>query len=84
LPELKDDTTKGHVKLQHVAFEYTTIDDLLNSYMRIKEMGIEPVLTTDHEHPLAKMIMQNTKDGIQVVIELTPKFFSAWDLGKTM
>jgi uncharacterized pyridoxamine 5'-phosphate oxidase family protein len=36
------------------------------------------------EHPLAKMIMQNTKDGIQVVIELTPKFFSAWDLGKTM
>ena len=36
------------------------------------------------EHPLAKMIMQNTKNGIQVVIELTPKFFSAWDLGKTM
>jgi hypothetical protein len=28
-----------------VAFEYATIDDLLNSYMRIKELGIEPVLT---------------------------------------
>jgi general stress protein 26 len=36
------------------------------------------------EHPLAKMIMENTKNGIQVVIELTPKFFSAWDFGKPM
>jgi uncharacterized pyridoxamine 5'-phosphate oxidase family protein len=36
------------------------------------------------EHPFAKMIMMNTKNGIQVVIELTPKFFSAWDLGKIM
>lgn len=36
------------------------------------------------EHPLAKMIMENTKNGIEVVIELTPKFFSAWDLGKTV
>src|SRR5262249_46024506 len=40
LPELKDDADKkGHVKLQHVAFEYGTIDDLLNSYTRIKELG---------------------------------------------
>jgi len=30
------------------------------------------------------MIMENTKNGIEVVIELTPKFFSAWDLGKVM
>ena len=36
------------------------------------------------EHPLATMIMENTKNGIEVVIELTPKFFSAWDLGKVM
>jgi general stress protein 26 len=36
------------------------------------------------EHPLAKMIMENTRNGIEVVIELTPKFFSAWDLGKAV
>jgi hypothetical protein len=36
------------------------------------------------EHPFAKMIMENTKNGIQVVIELAPKFFSAWGLGKAM
>jgi nitroimidazol reductase NimA-like FMN-containing flavoprotein (pyridoxamine 5'-phosphate oxidase superfamily) len=36
------------------------------------------------EHPLAKMIMENTKNGTEIVIELTPKFFSAWDFGKPM
>jgi general stress protein 26 len=36
------------------------------------------------EHPLAKMIIDNTKKGIEVVIELTPKFFSAWDFSKGM
>jgi general stress protein 26 len=34
------------------------------------------------EHPLAKMLMENVKNGIEVVIEITPKFFSAWDFGK--
>jgi general stress protein 26 len=37
-----------------------------------------------NEHPLAKMILENTKNGIQVVIELVPKFFSAWDFSKAM
>jgi general stress protein 26 len=34
------------------------------------------------EHPLAKMLMENTSNGIEVVIEITPKFFSAWDFSK--
>ena len=29
------------------------------------------------EHPLAKMIIENTKDGTEVMIEIIPKFFSA-------
>jgi uncharacterized pyridoxamine 5'-phosphate oxidase family protein len=36
------------------------------------------------EHPLAKMIMENTRKGTQIVIEIIPKFFSAWDFEKTM
>jgi nitroimidazol reductase NimA-like FMN-containing flavoprotein (pyridoxamine 5'-phosphate oxidase superfamily) len=36
------------------------------------------------EHPIAKMIIENTKNGIEVVIEITPKFFSAWDFSKAM
>jgi hypothetical protein len=31
------------------------------------------------EHPLAKMIIENTKTGTEVVIGIAPKFFSAWD-----
>ena len=34
------------------------------------------------EHPLAKRLIENTRNGTQVVIEITPKFFSAWDFGK--
>jgi nitroimidazol reductase NimA-like FMN-containing flavoprotein (pyridoxamine 5'-phosphate oxidase superfamily) len=36
------------------------------------------------EHPLAKMIIENTKNEAEVMIEITPKFFSAWDFGKAM
>ncbi|MCI0565262.1 MAG: pyridoxamine 5'-phosphate oxidase family protein [Nitrososphaera sp.] len=36
------------------------------------------------EHPLAKRLMENTRDGTEVVIEITPRFFSAWDFGKAM
>ena len=35
------------------------------------------------DNPLAQMIMDNARKGIQVVIEITPKFFSAWDFGKS-
>jgi general stress protein 26 len=34
------------------------------------------------EHPLARRLMENTRNGTQAVIEITPKFFSAWDFGK--
>jgi len=34
------------------------------------------------EHPLAKRLMENTRNGIEVVVEITPKFLSAWDFGK--
>jgi general stress protein 26 len=36
------------------------------------------------EHPLANMIIENTRSGTEVVIEITPKFFSSWDFGKAM
>jgi S-ribosylhomocysteine lyase LuxS involved in autoinducer biosynthesis len=36
------------------------------------------------EHPVAKMIIENTKNEDEVVIEITPKFFSAWDFGKAL
>lgn len=34
------------------------------------------------EHPLAKTLMENTRNGTEVVIQVLPKFFSAWDFSK--
>jgi general stress protein 26 len=35
------------------------------------------------DHPLAKMLIDNTRNGIETVLAITPKFFSTWDFGKT-
>ena len=34
------------------------------------------------EHPLAKRLIENTRSGNEVVIEIAPKFFSVWDFSK--
>jgi len=75
-PELNEDTDKpAHVKLQHVAFEYATIDDLLNTYTRLKGLLIEPVLTTDHGPTTA--FYYKDPDGNS--IELFVDNFGDWD-----
>ncbi len=34
------------------------------------------------EHPWAKNIMGNTRSGTEIVVELAPAYFSAWDFSK--
>ena len=34
------------------------------------------------DHPIAKMISAGLKKGDNVIIEISPKFFSTWDYGK--
>jgi hypothetical protein len=34
------------------------------------------------DHPIAKMITESSKKGENVLIEISPKFFSTWDYGK--
>lgn len=36
------------------------------------------------DHPLAKRLMENARNGTEVVIEITPRYFSAWDFGKAL
>ena len=48
-PQLSDDPDKlVHSGMHHFAFEYATIDDLLTTYERLKELGIEPHACLDH------------------------------------
>jgi general stress protein 26 len=35
------------------------------------------------EHPLAKMRLEHVRKGKSIVLGITPKFFSTWDLTKT-
>jgi catechol-2,3-dioxygenase len=74
--ELYDDPDKHrHTKLQHVAFEYPTIDEFLSSYERIKELGIEPVVSIDHG-PTTSFYYEDP-DGNSV--ELFVDNFGNWD-----
>jgi general stress protein 26 len=34
------------------------------------------------DHPIAKMISEDSKKGEVVLVEISPKFFSTWDYGK--
>lgn len=34
------------------------------------------------DHPIAKMILENGKNGTEILLEITPRFFSAWDFSK--
>ena len=75
-PDLIDDPDKRpHAKLQHVAFEYTTIDDLLNTWERLKGLSIEPVLAADHGMTTA--FYYRDPDGNSV--ELFVDNFGDWD-----
>ena len=60
----------------------TISEDIQKNLPIVEKINIKYLGTL--EHPLAKMIIENTKSGAEVVIEINPKFFSAWDFGKTM
>ena len=48
-PQMSDDPEKiSHTGMHHSAFEYVSIDDLLDAYTRLKGEGIEPHATLDH------------------------------------
>lgn len=48
-PMLSDDADKlAHTGIHHLAFEYPTLDGLLNAYTRLKGLDIMPHFTVDH------------------------------------
>jgi catechol 2,3-dioxygenase-like lactoylglutathione lyase family enzyme len=48
MPGLGSDSDKAsHSRVQHVAYQYETFDDLLGTYVRLKGLGILPVMAVD-------------------------------------
>lgn len=62
-------------KIQHVAFEYATLDDLLISWERLKGLGIEPVLATDHGPTIAFYYRDPDGNSIELFVDA----FGDWD-----
>ena len=73
--QMSDDAGKlVHTGIHHLAFEYATIDDLLNTYTRLKERGITPHMSLDHGMTLSFYYVD--PDGNSV--ELQVDNFGSW------
>ena len=55
-------------------------EDIQKNLPIIEKINMKYLGTLDH--PLAKTLMENTRNGSEVIIEITPKFFSTWDFSK--
>ncbi len=58
----------------------TIIEDLKTIVPQGDRISLKYLGTLDH--PLAKMIAEDSKKGEVVLVEISPKFFSTWDYGK--
>jgi len=78
-PGLTDDAEKEtHTGLHHSAFEYSSIDGLLETYLRLKEAGIMPDLCLDHG--MTTSFYYQDPDGNRV--ELQVDNFGDWSLSR--
>jgi catechol 2,3-dioxygenase-like lactoylglutathione lyase family enzyme len=48
LPDMKPDVVRDAAGVNHVAFEYETVDELLETWTRLHALGIIPHTTVDH------------------------------------
>ena len=74
-PQLSEDPDKlMHTGIHHSAFEYPTMGDLLDTYARLKTLGIEPHASLDHGMTMS--FYYEDPDGNSV--ELQSDNFGTW------
>lgn len=75
-PQLSDDPDQSiHAGIHHCAFEYSTIDELLSTYTRVKAAGIEPYVCLDHG--MTTSFYYTDPDGH--FVELLVDNFGSWE-----
>lgn len=80
LTELDADPNRSsHPRIQHFAFEYQRLDELLGTYVRLKGLGILPVLCTDAG--LQTAFYYEDPDGNSVEINVD-NFGNPWTSGE--
>lgn len=60
--------------------EAKVLEDEQKIMLLVEKINMKYLGTLDH--PIAKMLIDNTRNGSETVFEITPKFFSTWDFGK--
>jgi catechol 2,3-dioxygenase len=61
IPGLEDTVNRSSPGINHVAWEYESIDDLLESWERLQKLDIKPAFTVDHGITIA--FYYNDPDG---------------------
>ncbi len=71
IPGLTDDPerVRHHHHLQHIAFEFRTIDGLMGTYVRLKESGIVPVLPVDEGSQTAFYYADPDRNSIELNVD---------------
>jgi catechol 2,3-dioxygenase len=82
LPGLTADPDRSrHHRLQHVAFEYRTIDELLGTYARLKGLGIVPALSTDGGSQTAFYYEDPDRNSVEINVD---NYGDGWTSGEHM
>jgi catechol-2,3-dioxygenase len=65
--ERPDDIYTG---LHHVAFTYGTLGDLIATYMRLRELGIQPIVTINHGPTMSMYYTDPDGNNIELQIDI--------------
>jgi catechol 2,3-dioxygenase len=80
LPDLQNDADKArHHRIQHFAFEYRTLDELLGTYARLKTQGIRPVLCTDSGAQTAFYYLDPDGNSVELNVD---NYGNSWTSGE--
>lgn len=82
LPGLSADADRSrHHRIQHFAFEYRTLDELLGTYARLKGLGILPVLCTDGGSQTAFYYEDPDRNSVELNVD---NYGNCWTSGEHM
>ena len=69
-PGLKHPDDKGHTTgIHHTAFEFSTFDQWLDNYIRLRDHGILPFLTLDHGITMSVYYQDPDGNGVEVQVD---------------
>ena len=79
LPGTHPPADKPHsAGLHHTAFEYATFDQWLDNYLRLRDLGILPVICLDHGMTISMYYADPDGNGVEIQVDT----FNDWTMSK--